>query len=426
MVERVKLTDRKLQSLKPAKPGQRYELMDALHPRLGVRVTDSGHRSFIYVGRFPGKSNPTRRAIPHSNLAEARETAIVWDRLIAKGVDPRQDIEKQKLAELRKNADTFEAGVTEYEKRVLVGRDPKNPKTRSGNIRAAELRAFGEKRKWSARPITSIERHDIVDGINEILDRGATYQAHNLFGHVRGFFNWALEDGRYGLEQSPCDRIRPKRLIGERKPRQRTLEDNEIRAFWRATERMGYPFGPLFQLLFLTACRKNEIAGALWTEIDLKKKLLTIPAERFKSDSQHLVPLTDAALALVEALPRFGNGDYVFTSTLGQKPVSGFAGAKERLDKLMAEELGAELKPFRTHDLRRTVRTKLASLRVSDTIAEMVIGHGRKGIQRVYDQHQYEAEMREALELWAARLRDIVSPSPDNVLKMKRARRDGL
>ena len=72
------------------------------------------------------------------------------------------------------------------------------------------------------------------------------------------------------------------------------------------------------------------------------------------------------------------------------------------------------------HDLRRVVRSKLASLKVSDTIAELVIGHGKKGLQRVYDQHSYEAEIREALELWAARLRDIVTPPPENVVKLKR------
>ena len=51
-----------------------------------------------------------------------------------------------------------------------------------------------------------------------------------------------------------------------------------------------------------------------------------------------------------------------------------------------------------------------------------MIGHGRKGIQRVYDQHTYEAEMREALELWAARLRDIVTPPPSNVVRLKKER----
>jgi hypothetical protein len=51
----------------------------------------------------------------------------------------------------------------------------------------------------------------------------------------------------------------------------------------------------------------------------------------------------------------------------------------------------------------------------------MVIGHGRKGIQRVYDQHTYLTEMREALEAWAVRLRSIVEPPPPNVVPMHKA-----
>jgi hypothetical protein len=70
------------------------------------------------------------------------------------------------------------------------------------------------------------------------------------------------------------------------------------------------------------------------------------------------------------------------------------------------------MEPFVIHDLRRTVRTRLSSLRVADAVAEMVIGHGRKGMQRTYDQHTYLPEMREALDGWAVLLRSIVEVVP--------------
>ena len=136
-----------------------------------------------------------------------------------------------------------------------------------------------------------------------------------------------------------------------------------------------------------------------------------------------MVPLSDQAVAVLKFVPHFTKGDYLFTTTLGEKPVAGFSKAKDRLDKLMAENLGNP--PWVIHDIRRTVRTRLASLRIPDMVAEMIIGHGRKGIQRVYDQHSYENEMREALELWAARLRDIVTPPPDNVVRLKKERAMG-
>jgi integrase len=227
-------------------------------------------------------------------------------------------------------------------------------------------------------------------------------------------FNWACD--RYDLEVSPCDRIKPSRVIGTKQPRQRVLSDDELRAFWATTGSMGYPFGPLFRMLLLTGQRRDEVGGARWCEFDLEAKVWTVPAERFKSDSTHLVQLTDDAVSLLEALPRF-KGDHLFTTTAGAKPVSGFSKAKQVLDKGMPGSA-----PWVLHDLRRTVRTHLAALKVPDTVAEMVVGHGRRGIQRVYDQHQYAAEMREALTLWAGRLRDIVSPPPANVVKLARKR----
>jgi hypothetical protein len=78
------------------------------------------------------------------------------------------------------------------------------------------------------------------------------------------------------------------------------------------------------------------------------------------------------------------------------------------------------------HDLRRCVRTGLAALEVEDHVAEMVLGHGRKGIQRVHDKHKYLPQIRAALVQWAARLRNIVSPVPtppaDNVVALRRGR----
>ena len=156
---------------------------------------------------------------------------------------------------------------------------------------------------------------------------------------------------------------------------------------------------------------------ARWREIEQDKRLLTIPPERFKSDAPHLVPLTMEVETILESLPRFTTGDYLFSTTYGAKPVQGLSRAKDRLDKLMAEEL-KEFAAFRLHDLRRTMRTRLASLKVPDTVAEMVIGHGKRGLGRVYDQHRYLDEIREALELWAGLLRDIVNPPPDNLIRL--------
>ena len=104
--------------------------------------------------------------------------------------------------------------------------------------------------------------------------------------------------------RSPCDRVKPKDVIGKKALRTRILRDVEMRALWAATESMGYPYGPLIRLLVLTGQRKSEVSDARWSEFDLQRWLWTIPAERMKADAPHTVPLTAEAVAVLESLPR--------------------------------------------------------------------------------------------------------------------------
>ncbi len=90
-----------------------------------------------------------------------------------------------------------------------------------------------------------------------------------------------------------------------------------------------YPFGPLVQMLMLTGCRLNEAAGAQWREFN---GAWVIPAKRFKSGQEHRLPITDDMRALVDALPKFKSGDFLFSTRYGVKPVSGFSKAKRQID----------------------------------------------------------------------------------------------
>jgi integrase len=158
-----------------------------------------------------------------------------------------------------------------------------------------------------------------------------------------------------------------------------------------------------------TGQRRSDVSKARWREFDLGKKLWTIPAERYKTDAPHIVPLADDAIAVLGSLPRFKSGDYMFTTTFGVRPFGGFSKLKARLDKLMEGKVAG---PWILHDIRRTVRTQLSALPVADNVRELVIGHAQPGLHQVYDQHAYVDEKRRALELWAMRLRDIVAPPP--------------
>jgi integrase len=388
------LTDRFIHSLRAAPAGKRYAVSDVVVPSLKVRITDKGGKTFILWRRLRrGAKSATALAlgrVGELSLQQARVKAREWIAMIAAGRDPREHERATRDA-------TFAVVLEDYLHRHVRG------KRKAKDVEREMRRELLS--RWEHKPVTTISRRDIIAMVNEIKDR-APYQAHNVLSHCKTFFGWAVEQSL--LEHSPADHISCARLIGARRPRQRILTDDELRRFWAATGAMGYPYGCAFRMLLLTGQRRNEVVGARWSEFNLEQKLWTIPAERFKSDATHLVPLSDAVMQLLAELPRWANGDCLFSFNGGRMPPQNFSGGKKQLDELMGKA-GFSETHFVTHDIRRSVRTRLAALRVPDGIAEQVIGHGRRGIERVYNLHSHIDEMRAALQLWASKLHEIVA-----------------
>ena len=415
------LTDRTLKALKPAPEGKHVDYWDTMVPGLGVRVSDTGRRTFVLMTRYPGSKNPARRAMGEYgaiSLDTARQTARHWLDMIRQGKDPAIERERQRAAEIERQENTFAAVAADFIREKL-------PAERKGEEVARDLqRVFVT--AWGKRPITDISPLEVRKIVKQYADAGKPAQAHNLLGYARRLFNWAIDQHVYGIQASPCDRLKPRAIIGERLMRNRILSDAELRAVWQATAELEYPYGPLFRLLTLTGQRKSEVAEAQWSEIDLAKKLWIIPATRMKSGAAHVVPLSDDAVTLLKGLPRFNGGDFLFSTTFGKKPVNGFSKGKARLDtKMLAilqkQDAAAELADFVIHDLRRTVRTGLSGIPgISDLVRELVIAHTKPGLHRVYDQFSYADEKRQALDAWAMRLRSIIEPPPANVIEMPR------
>ena len=417
------LTDRYLKSLKGSKDGKPYDIRDTEIRGLRVRVMPSGERTFVLLARYKHGCAPTRRALggyPALGLAEAREKAREWRLLISRGIDPAQEQARKRAAELRKQKTTFLAVAEDFIREKLTSERKRREVER--DIRREFIPV------WGARPITDITALDVRALIKRVRDEGKTYQAHNLLGHVRRLYNWAIGQHVYGIESSPCDRLKPREIIGEKKERTRILNDAELRAAWRAADQIGYPYGPVFKLLMLTGQRKSEVAEARWSEFDLSKQIWTIPVERMKAGAAHVVPLSDNAMAILKPLPRFDGGDYLFSVQFGKRPVAAFSAAKlqfdaEMLKALREDEPKGKLSGFVIHDIRRTVRTGLSAIpNISDLVRELVIGHTKPGLHKVYDQYAYLDEKRFALDAWAARLRSTIEPRPANVVKLAHAR----
>ena len=399
------LTDRLLRALKRDPPPRRTLCWDTVAPGFCAIATPVGK----IIRRLPGGKTPlTRRGgdYPIVTLAAGREWARVTLQDMIGGIDPKAREEAARKAETRRLANSFAAVAEDFIARHVS-------KLRTGRKEAATIRRELIA-AWGAKPVTDISRDDVAIAVVRLADAGKLHAAHQLLAYTKKLFSWAIARGASGLESSPCDRISARSIIRHREPRQRVLNADEVRAVWQASRALGFPFSPFIRLLFITGQRRAEVADMQWGELNLQTALWTIPAPRMKGGAAHEVPLSSPALDIIKSLPRFP-GQYVFTTTGGERPISGFSKAKSRLDAA-----APGMPPWRLHDLRRTVRTNLGALPVPSNICELVIAHAQPGLHKVYDLHSYRDEKRRALELWSARLAEIVEPAePGNVVRFK-------
>ena len=392
------LNDKLIAALKPARKGARYDEWDAVVPGFGVRTTDTGSKSFIVVGRINGHKNPTRRKIGKVGvlpLAKAREEARRWLEQVASGNDPKIVAQEQARQAKQAEGDRFENLAELYIRKVLtkqINRD---------EIERIIRREFVE--PWRGRLANSITTCEVADIVLAKADT-APGQARCMLNHVKQLFSWAAEVGR--IPVSPAA-INAKKLFGSLEQRTRVLNDAELTRLWHAASATPYPFGPIYQLLIMTGCRLNEVAQASRPEFDLRKKLWTVPASRMKGRLAHVIPLTPMMIAVIEKLPRWNEGGYLFSDDNGVTPVIVTDHVKTKIDK------AARIYDWVNHDIRRTMRTRLSPLPIQYHVAELMIAHKQTGNSKVYNQFQYLDEKREGFTLWCDTLRAVVGSKPE-------------
>jgi integrase len=398
------LTELGIRKLKAPKAGRRREKFDGEIRGFGIRNTDRGVRSYILLYSFGGRRRRyTIGRIGEVGLNEAREEARRLRGLIRQGHDPAAE---EKAARATAKAATAPKTFTEvvelYDKRILGGK-------RTGRqVRMTiDLHLMPS---WKDMTLPSITRTHVLERVEVLIDEGKPEMARRTFQICQRLFNWAISRGAFGIERSPCEKLRPADIIGKRSIRERILTDREWRALFRAVQALGYPYQPIVELLALTGLRLREVAEARFSEFDLiDSKRWTIPSGRMKADRPHVVPLTQRMISIIDSLPR--DSEFLFPNDRGNRPFSSFSFFKKRIDQAMAEELQREDPPvkfaaWRLHDIRRSMRTKLSELPIpgGDLVRELLLAHAKPGLHQVYDQHAYLDERRRAYELWQEKL----------------------
>jgi len=145
---------------------------------------------------------------------------------------------------------------------------------------------------------------------------------------------------------------------------------------------------------------------------------MVIPAGAYKSDHVHVVPLVPQAMEILKRIPKPKQGDYLLSSTDGRAPIQGVPKYfRTRLPDAILAVTGEKFaKKFSSHDLRRTVATRLAESLgdAGDKLVKRVLGHSDGSVTAIYNRYGYVKEMRKALEQWA---NDVTNaPAPEHPL----------
>jgi len=383
-------------------------LQGAKAPRgFGVRVTAGGNRSFVLNYRLRGREHRyTIGAWPDWSALKAVREARSLRQRVDRGENPldnRQPEVKGKTVE-----DVLDDFMARYAR--AKGRDGQEKLRGADAIESAFNRLV--KPRVGKVGVYDLTRRNVAEMLDKIEDASGPVMADRTRSYFRKALGWYAErDDKFNLGAAIV-RVEP-RSAGA--ARTRILSDDELRILWPVLGESG-TFGALVKALLLTGQRRNEVAGMAWAEIG-KDGIWEIAASRYKTKRPHAVPLSSAALALLEAQPKIG--DYVFSSSAGTA-FSGFGDAKAALDEAVAKA-AKPLPHWTLHDLRRTAKTLMARAGVRPDISERVLGHVIAGVEGVYDRHSYADEKRDALEKLADMVERIVNPPPANVLPLRRA-----
>ena len=219
--------------------------------------------------------------------------------------------------------------------------------------------------------------------LNTIREQNGLIAANRCRSHLSGFYGWLCREDY--AKANPVENT----TTTEETPRTRRLSDAEVKAIWNALPDDN--FGNIIRMLFLTGSRKSEVADLTWDELDLEQQYIALPRGRAKNKLEHLIPLSEPALAIVKnkCEPR---RPYLFGQDGAAGGFSGWSRSKRRLDAII------NIEPWVIHDTRRYVSTILHErLNIEPHVVESILGHVVPGIAGVYNRSQYLEQKRNAL-----------------------------
>jgi integrase len=267
-------------------------------------------------------------------------------------------------------------------------------------------------------PVHQIARRDIATVLGDLAEASPA-AAGQARAYLSALFVWAIGEGL--VDSNPV--AGTNNPAGTREARDRVLTNDELIQIWNAcADDEG---SRIVKLLILTGQRRQEIGGMSWDELNPNSGTWTLPGSRSKNRREHKLPLPGLAWSIIEKVPRREANKHLFG--IGSRGFGNWYKLKAALDGRCQIA-----KPWRLHDLRRTVATKMAEspspddpdveagLGVKPHVIEALLNHisGHKaGIVGVYNKATYQIEVKNALAIWADHVASIVSGDERKILR---------
>jgi integrase len=392
----VALTAKSALSLPAREGGVRVDYWDQKVAGLVLRVTAKA-RTYCVWYRINGASRRfTLGPANELTLADARERALQIRDQARVGVDA--GVVKRAAAAEAQKARLVGATFADLTARYLESAGRGDGMKRGEALAPRTLDEYRRVIKADVLPalggiapgeVTKAHVRAIVDSIRA---EGHPVHANRVLAVLKSIFSWALRKDL--IATSPCAG-----LAGTREhPRERIYSDGELRAILKAVP--GTELEDLVPLILFTATRSEEARSAKWADLDLERRVWTIPD--VKQGGTHVLPLSTSATKLLAGIKR-AESPYVF-------PAPTRAGYVDHPQKAVLKvRARSGVSDFRLHTLRTTVRTRLSELGVAPDVGERILGHSMGKIRSVYDKHDYLPQMRAALETWARALAALVA-----------------
>ena len=381
----------KVKTAKPA--GRAYKLAD--RGGLFLLVQPNGSKLWRYKFRIGGVEGlQALGAFPEVGLADARTAHAASRQLVAKGINPvqarRAARESRALDEVRQAKQSFEAVYAEWDAATSAGLSASTAVQRRREIEKDLVPAF------QGRAIPSITRLELTMALKAVEAR-APEVARNLRNHLWRIFEYTIDTGL--IEDNP---VPPVRVLRKRSQQNHpALDSMRLRDFLRqldATESLNIETRIAMRLVVLTACRKNEVVGARWSEFELVAAAWEIPAERMKARRPHWVPLSRQAVAALRMLREVVPEECVFLFPNRVDPTRPMA---DRSLNAVMERLGYS-GIGTPHGMRAAFSTHFNSAGASVDVIEHCLAHvPANRVRAAYNRHQYQEERRAMLQAWA-------------------------